>query len=61
MKKSEELKDKASFWDNPTVVKAKGVAKIGFGALILLQPHYAFLIGGALCASTIAAITYNKI
>lgn len=43
-----------TFMDSPAFIKAKGIAKIAIGGLILLQPHYALLIGGTISAGAIA-------
>jgi len=50
-----------SFMKRPDVIKAKGVVKLGFGALVLLQPHYALMIGATLCVGGIAAATIQKV
>ncbi len=50
-----------SFWERSEVIKFKGVAKVAVGALVVLQPHYALLIGGTICAGGIGASIYNKV
>jgi hypothetical protein len=50
-----------SFMDSPTFTKLKGGAKIALGGLILLQPQYAIIIGGTICAGAIAGKVIQNI
>lgn len=51
--------EKKSFFNSPGFIKAKGITKIAFGALVLLQPHYAFLIGASACTAWVAKSTFE--
>lgn len=50
-----------SFFNSPTFVKAKGVGKIAFGALVLLQPYSAFLIGASVCSAWVLSSTVEAV
>jgi hypothetical protein len=46
--------------NSPWWIKTKGLGKLAFGALVLLQPHYAFLIGMGTCTAGVAVHAYRK-
>ncbi len=53
-----ETEDK-SFTHSSAFIKAKGIAKIGFGAFVLLQPYWAFAIGAVACTAWVASSTVS--
>ena len=50
-----------SFFNSPTFIKAKGVGKIAFGALVLMQPYSAFLIGASVCSAWVLSSTIEAV
>ena len=56
-----ETEKTKSFFDSKAFIKAKGVGKIAFGALVLLQPHYAFLIGASICSAWVLSSTIEAV
>jgi hypothetical protein len=51
----------SQFFKRPDIIKAKGYGKIIFGALVILQPHYALMIGAGICLAGVSAITVQKL
>lgn len=55
-----KTEEKKSFLNSSGFIKAKGITKIAFGALVLLQPHYAFLIAASACTAWVGYSTVES-